>query len=69
MPLMDGYHAVKKIHKLINEEKLRDIPVIACTADASNENLEKCKKCGFDEILFKPIHLARLEKILEELSF
>jgi len=47
---------------------LLDIPVIACTADASNENLEKCKECGFDEILFKPIHLARLEKVLKEFS-
>ena len=55
MPIMDGYSATKILIELIDKDELRELPIIACTADASNSNKERCQKIGFNEVLFKPI--------------
>jgi len=38
MPIMDGYSATKILIELIDKGELRELPIIACTADASNSN-------------------------------
>ena len=48
----DGYGALKKIRQ---SERLRNIPVIAVTAEASLEQMEKARKAGFDGFLGKPL--------------
>ena len=55
MPIMDGYSATKIIIELINKGELRELPIIACTADVSNNNKKRCLKIGFNEVLFKPV--------------
>lgn len=55
MPEMDGYTAVQKLR----HAKL-DIPIIACTADASKDNLLRCKSIGCNEVLFKPFKREKL---------
>jgi len=42
MPIMDGYAATKKLSKLFDQNKLSPIPIIACTADVSKDNVKKC---------------------------
>ena len=55
MPIMDGYEATKKI-KLIN----KDIPIVALTANARKEDIEKTKSSGMIHHLNKPIDATKL---------
>lgn len=50
LPNMDGFTAIKKIHKINNK-----IPVIAQTAYASDEDKKKCFEKGCIDYLAKPV--------------
>ena len=52
LPYEDGYGALKKIRA---SEKLKDIKIIAVTAEASIEQLNKARASGFDGFLGKPL--------------
>lgn len=60
MPVMSGYDAIQIIK---GDENLKSIPIIAITAYAMNESLERIKDCGCDSILKKP--LSRKELFIE----
>ncbi len=55
MPVMDGYTATAKIRELEKENKLPHIPIIALTAHALKEEVEKSLTAGCDEHISKPI--------------
>ena len=55
MPVMDGYEATKIIRQNNN-----DIPIIALTANAMKEDIEKTKDIGMNEHLNKPIDVQKL---------
>ena len=59
MPIMDGYEATETI-KLIN----KDIPIVALTANARKEDIEKTKSCGMIHHLNKPIDAMQLYNTL-----
>ena len=59
MPIMDGYEAVRQIRKLENPE-IANIPIVAMTANAFEEDRQKALKAGMNEHVSKPIDLARL---------
>ena len=64
MPEMDGYEATKIIRKL-DIDKATSIPIIAITANAFKEDIEKCIESGMDDHIAKPIdHLELINKIL-----
>jgi len=52
LPYEDGYGALKKIRAA---ERLKDIPIVAVTAEASLEQMEKARASGFDGFLGKPL--------------
>lgn len=52
MPVMNGYDASVLIRKLPEH---KDIPIIAMTAHAMNEELQKCLEYGMDDRITKPI--------------
>jgi len=52
LPYEDGYGALKKIRA---SEKLKSIPIIAVTAAASTDQLNKARTSGFDGFLAKPL--------------
>ncbi len=63
MPVMDGYETTLAIRKSGNEV-LKKTPVLAVTANALPEQLEKCKDVGMDDYVTKPIDENKLlEKI------
>lgn len=66
LPYEDGYSALKKIRQ---SERLKDIPVIAVTAEGSQEQLNKARLAGFDGFLGKPLdpdHFPdQIQRILE----
>lgn len=66
LPYEDGYSALKKIRQ---SSRLKDIPVIAVTAEASQDQITKAQKAGFDGFLGKPLDPDRfpdqIQRIIE----
>ena len=52
LPYEDGYGALKKIRA---SERLRIIPIVAVTAEASVDQMHKARESGFDGFLGKPL--------------
>jgi CheY-like chemotaxis protein len=64
MPKLDGYGT---IHKIREDPKLVDLPVMAVTAYAMRGDREKILDAGFDAYLSKPINAALLAEELGKL--
>ena len=64
MPIMDGYEAAGAIRKL--ERRDADIPIIAMTADAFSEDVQKCLECGMNDHLAKPIDIQAVARKLKK---
>ena len=62
---MDGFEASKNLTEKMIKKQIPTIPIIACTAHALNENVEKCKKHGMELYLVKPISFEKLERVLK----
>ena len=67
MPVMDGYEATAAIRGLEREDA--DIPIIAMTADAFSEDIQRCLEHGMNDHLAKPIDIQavtfKLKKYLK----
>ena len=63
MPVMNGYEATQKIRAL--DRKDADLPIIAMTADAFSEDIQRSKECGMNEHIAKPLDMNRLMQILK----
>ncbi len=61
MPFLDGFEVTRRIRKDIGKKEL---PIIAMTANASNEDRENCIQSGMDDFVSKPIAPAPLFKVL-----
>ena len=53
LPYEDGYEALQKIRA---SNRLKDIPVLAVTAYAGDEQMSKAKAAGFNGFLGKPLN-------------
>ena len=52
MPIMDGLTATRHIRQ---DERFKDLPVLAMTANATLEDREKCQQSGMNDHIAKPI--------------
>ena len=59
MPNMDGYQATKLIRQFVDKEKA-DIPIIAMTANAFEEDKRNAIAAGMNGHMAKPIHVDKL---------
>ncbi|MEA3333321.1 MAG: cache domain-containing protein [Pseudomonadota bacterium] len=59
MPIMGGYEATRLIR-----EKSPDVPIIALTANAMADDVEKTRLAGMNEHLVKPIEVEKLYEVL-----
>jgi PAS domain S-box-containing protein len=66
MPVMDGLEATREIRR--REAQRRRTPIVALTASAITGELERCRAAGMDNLLTKPIDLARLRETLDGLT-
>ncbi len=60
---MDGYEATKIIRTF---EQLKDLPIVALTANAIQEEKEKCFQVGMNDYLTKPLMRRELQLILQK---
>ncbi len=65
MPVMDGYQAAKTIRSLENPA-LSQIPILAMTANAFEEDRQEALKNGMNGHIAKPINIERLIKTLNQ---
>jgi len=63
MPMMDGYSATSCMRKL--EDGRRRTPIVALTASAMSGQRERCLEAGMDDLITKPLDIARLRATLE----
>lgn len=63
MPEMDGYQATRAIRALPRPDAAT-VPVIAMTADAFSEDIERARDAGMDAHVAKPIDLRELVRTL-----
>jgi len=61
MPVMDGLTAIQEIRK---EERFKDLPVMAMTADAMLSDRDRCIAAGMNDHVAKPIEPEDLWKVL-----
>lgn len=64
MPVMNGVQAAELIRE--QEQEKEHIKIIAVTANAFQEDIDKCRKAGMDAHLSKPIDMQKLCKLLAE---
>ena len=56
MPVMTGYESTEAIRALQRPDA-QSIPIIAMTADAFSEDVQRCLDCGMNAHTAKPINL------------
>ncbi len=64
MPIMTGYEAAKAIRALDRPDA--DLPIVAMTADAFSEDIQKCIDCGMNAHVAKPIDVKEVVKQLKK---
>jgi signal transduction histidine kinase/ActR/RegA family two-component response regulator len=63
MPNMDGYKATQAIRRLADKEKA-NIPIVAMTANAFEEDKKKAMEKGMNGHIAKPIDVEKIETVL-----
>ena len=64
MPVMNGYEAAGIIRGLDRPDA--DIPIIAMTADAFSEDIQKCLASGMNAHIAKPLDMKEVLRVLEK---
>ena len=64
MPNMDGYKATEVIRDLSDKSKA-NIPIIAMTANAFEEDRKKALAKGMNGHIAKPVDIEKMRKILQ----
>lgn len=64
MPVMNGYEAAEAIRHLDRPDA--NLPIIAMTADAFSDDIQRCLDYGMNEHVAKPIDMNRLTQILKK---
>jgi CheY-like chemotaxis protein len=66
MPVMDGHEATRRIRAFEAEQRRQPVPIIALTAHAIKEEIDKCMVAGCDAHLSKPIKKSVLIETLHK---
>ena len=66
MPVMDGYTATRKIRELERSDA-KTVPIIAMTANAFQEDAEKCIAVGMNAHLAKPLDIEKMKKTIKSI--
>lgn len=67
MPVMTGYEATHMIRGL-NRADAKDVPIIALSANAFEEDVAMAKEAGINEHLAKPVDINKMFKVMCKLK-
>ncbi|MCK5396446.1 MAG: response regulator, partial [Gammaproteobacteria bacterium] len=65
LPDIDGYEILEQMH---SHPQAKKIPVIALTAKAMIDDVERGEKAGFDDYMVKPVRADELLKSIEQIK-
>jgi len=65
MPDIDGYQAIGMMKTM---ERISEIPVVAVTAQAMEQDRQKCLDAGAVDYIKKPIDVDRLLRVIESVA-
>lgn len=65
MPDTDGYKAIKLIRE---DQQIRNIPIIAVTAQAMQEDRQKCLDAGANDYIKKPVDVDLLMNAIKKIE-
>ncbi|MBS0299382.1 MAG: CHASE domain-containing protein [Proteobacteria bacterium] len=66
MPVMNGYQATEKIRQWERENGKTHLPILALTANAFEDNRQRCLAAGMDDFLAKPVTMNLLVAMLNK---
>ncbi len=69
MPELDGYGATRRIRSFETEKGMPRVPIIAMSADVTEEAMQACFDAGMDGFIAKPISSQGISEILEKYIF
>jgi CheY-like chemotaxis protein len=64
MPIMNGYQAAKTIRSMKRKD-LKNIPIIAMTADAFADDVRKSEEAGMNGHISKPVDIAKIKEMVD----
>jgi signal transduction histidine kinase/DNA-binding response OmpR family regulator/pSer/pThr/pTyr-binding forkhead associated (FHA) protein len=64
MPIMDGFQATRAI-RVLEDPKLRTIPIIAMTAHAMRTDRDRCLESGMNGYIAKPVNSRELLELMQ----
>ena len=65
MPVMNGYEATRTI-RLLPRKDVKDLPIIAMTANAFEDDKETAFKCGMNAHIAKPLDMDVFISVLKK---
>ena len=65
MPVMDGREATRRL-RADPDPALRDLPIVAMTADAFAEDVVLSRNAGMNDHIAKPLDLNKLNDVLQQ---
>ena len=65
MPVLDGYEAAREIRALERPDA-KSVPIIAMTAEAFADSIEKAKQAGMNDYITKPVEPEELFWVLQK---
>ena len=66
MPVMDGCTAARRI-RAMQRADAAGVVIVACTANAFQEDIDRAKQAGMNEHISKPLDMEKLIRILNQL--
>ena len=64
MPVLDGYAMTRRLRAQERDQGSPRLPVIALTASTREEDRQRCREAGMDDLIGKPVALATLRQAL-----
>lgn len=65
MPVMDGFQSTHLLRTL-DREDAKKVPIIAMSANAFTEDIERCIEAGMNAHIAKPIETEKMFKTIKE---
>lgn len=66
MPRKDGYQACREIREWEQQNHLKQLPIIALSANVMSDVQEKCIEAGFSDYVTKPVDFINLSTALSK---
>jgi len=68
MPIMDGFETTRVLREMMDRKEIPEIPIVALTANHSDEDINRCYQSGMNACLLKPLQKSLLLDTLNKIQ-